>query len=62
MSHRIGACMHQRRGVTGDRDMRAQSELNYILTKQFTSLNLSFTRSEIVVCENAKTLAKFMLG
>ena len=41
MSHRdraIGPCMHQRRGVTRNRDIRAQSGLNYVLKKQYTSL------------------------
>ena len=30
--------MYQRRGVTRNRDIRAQSGLNYVLTKQYTSL------------------------
>ena len=42
MSHRdrgIGPCMHQRRGVTRNRDIKTQSDLNDVLTKQYTSLS-----------------------
>ena len=56
-SRGVGPCVHQRRGVTRDRDIRAQSDLNYVLTKQYTSLNFPFTRSQIAMCENAKALA-----
>ena len=52
-SRGIGPCMHQRRGVARDRDTRAHSVLNYVLTKQYTSLNVPFTRSQIAMCENA---------
>ena len=45
--------MCQRRGVTRDRDVRAHSDLNYAFTKQYTSLNLAFTRLQITMCENA---------
>ena len=41
--------MQQQRG--------AQNDLNYVFTKQYTSLNLPFTRSQIAMGENAKALA-----
>ena len=36
----IGARFYQRRGMTRDRDLKVPTDLNYVLTKQYISLNL----------------------